>query len=99
MAAPFASLQTRVNDAVTRHLADATADFGAGRLVDGLFMAPFAEAFSGMMSGSRPAFEAAASALAGIENGAAVSINGTAYTVALCQPAAAGWVRLELDEA
>lgn len=97
MAATFASLQTRVNDAVARHLADVTADFGAGRLVDGLFVAPYAEAFGGIVSGCQPAFEAGATALAGIASGTTVTIGGTAYIVTVVHPDASGWVRLDLD--
>lgn len=99
MSAPFAALQTRVNDAVARHLADATADFGGGLVVDGLFDAPHAAVFGGLVSGTRPGFSAPAAELTGILPGAAVTIGGVAYAVAERQPDGAGWLRLDLDEA
>lgn len=98
MATPFADIQSRIASATTRHLADATADFGGGVLVDGLYRDPYAEAFGGMVSGSNPSFEALSGALSGIARGAAVSIKGKAYTVVRIDPAREGMTLMELEQ-
>lgn len=97
MTARFAELQSRVAGAVEKHLADATADFGGGVLVDGLFRLPYGEAF-GFVSGTSPSFEATSGALAGIARNASVTINGTTYTVSEIKPDGNGMVTLVLEQ-
>ena len=78
MATPFADIQARIASAVTRHLADATADFGGGVLVDGQFREPYSEVFAGMVSGSQPTFEAQTGDLSGVAVGAGLTVKGRA---------------------
>lgn len=98
MATPFADIQARIASAAIRHLADATADFGGGVLIDGIYRNSYAEAFGGMVSGSNPSFEAMSGALSGIARGASVSINGKAYTVVKIDPSRDGMTLLDLEE-
>lgn len=95
MVAPFAALEARVNAAVFAKLANATADFGSGVLVDGIFREQYAESF-GILPNDSPTFEAGSASLAGILVGAALSINGTAYAVASKQPDGTGKTLLAL---
>lgn len=97
MATPFADIQARIASAAIRHLADATADFGGGVLIDGIYRNPYAEAFGGMVSGSNPSFEALSGALSGIARGASVSINGKAYKVVKIDRNCEGVTLLELE--
>lgn len=98
MATPFAALETRLATACAKALANATADFGGGVTVDGVFRDPTSEAFGGLVGGSKPSFEAESTVLAGVANGAAVSINGTGYTVRGRHPEA-GMTTLVLESA
>lgn len=77
----FAEMNAAMNSAIVDFLADAEADFGNGVVVSGLFRDQPAEAFD-VIGGFRPTFGALSAALAAIENGDAVSINGAAYVVA-----------------
>lgn len=98
MATPFADIQARIASATIRHLADATADFGGGVLIDGIYRNPYAEAFGGIVSGSNPSFEALSGALSGIARGASVSVHGKAYTVVKIDRNREGVTLLELEE-
>lgn len=95
MSAPFAALEARVNAAVFAKLANTTADFGGGVLVNGIFREPYAESF-GMMPSDKPSFESGSASLAGILVDAALTINGTAYTVVSRQPDGTGKTMLAL---
>lgn len=97
MTSPFAALQADVNAAVVAHLANATADFGGGVVVDGLFSNAYIDAFG--MAGSRPQIDVLTSALTGIAAGAALSVGGVAYTVAEIHPDGTGMTRLLLERA
>lgn len=94
---PFAEMTAAMNNAIVEFLADAEADFGGGVVVPGLFNTPPAEVF-GMVTGSRPSFQATASALSGVTTGAALSINGVAYLV-VEQVSDHGLTRLVLEAA
>ena len=98
MTTPFADLETRLNAAVVARLANATADFGGGVTVDGLYLRPTADAF-GLIGGGKPSFQALGSALSGISHGAAVSINSVSYTVAAINLDGTGMTTLELETA
>lgn len=95
MTAPFAALEARVNTAVLAHLANATADFGDGWVVDGFFQMPFADSF-GLIANDKPAFKSGAAALAFVVVDATLSINGTSYTVASVQQDGGGMTTLSL---
>lgn len=77
-------------------------DFGAsatfaGGAVSGVFDNGFGDAQG--MAGSQPSFMAAASDLAGVVQGASVTIGGVAYSVAGIEPDGTGMTRLRLLEA
>lgn len=84
MATPFAALETRVNAAVDRHLANATADFGGGLTVDGLFDMAFVDQLG--VEGLRPAFSVRDAALPAVAHGMPVTIAAVAYRVTGIQP-------------
>lgn len=79
MSTPFDALQTLLNEQVVANLADATADFGSGEPVPGLFRDPVADALG--MGGSAPTFQGLAEDLAVIPHDATVTIKGKAYRV------------------
>lgn len=80
MATPFAAIEARVNAAALAHTANATADFGGGVVVAGVFDKDYVTALD--IGGSSPAFRCASSAVVAVVAGAAVSINSANYTVA-----------------
>lgn len=96
MAAPFAAVEARINAAVVRHLANATAIFGGGAQVDGGFGNAYAEALG--VSGSRPVFGALTSALSGVVVGNPVTISGIGYVVAEIHPDGTGMTQLVLEK-
>lgn len=98
MAAPFAALEARVNAAVFARLANATADFGGGVMVDGVFDNPYAEAF-GLVGGSWPTFAADSSALPALTEGLPLTIGAVAYKVAEAHPDGAGGTVIQLENA
>lgn len=84
MSTPFAALEARLNAAVDQHLANATADFGGGVTVDGLFSNAFVEQFG--VEGLRPVFSACTTALPAVSHSTTVTINSEAYRVVGIQP-------------
>lgn len=84
MSTPFDALQTLLNEQVVANLADATADFGSGDPVPGLFRDPVADALG--MGGSAPTFQGLAEALDPIPYNAPVTIKGKGYRVAEKRP-------------
>lgn len=96
MATPFAALEARVNAAVDQHLANATADFGGGVTVDGLFSMAFVEQQG--VEGLRPVFNVSAAALPAVSHSTTVTINAVAYRVVGIQPDA-GRTTLLLERA
>lgn len=73
----------------------AVATVAGGGTVDVLFGAPYAETF-GIVSGERPIAVCAEGA---ISAGAAVTINGVAYTALAVKQGRGGMVAVDLDEA
>ena len=96
MTAPFAAHEARINAAVARHLANATADFGGGVTVDGEFSNVTRDAL-GQIIGEQPTFRCVDSIAA--DYGAAVSIAATSYTVAERRVEDGGMVLLLLQAA
>lgn len=80
MTTPFAALEARVSASVFAHLANASADFGGGVVVDGLFDVANASAFD-LVGGVEITFQAPTVQLSGVLEGAAVSIDAVTYTV------------------
>lgn len=97
MLAPFAGRWDRVNAAVSRHLANATATFGGGQ--------PFPILFT--RAGDQPAGFAVDADVAsaqfegknapGLTRGSVLVIDGQSWTVESdAMPDASGWVRVDL---
>lgn len=97
MPTPFAALEARVNAAACARLANASADFGGGVVVDGIFDNAYAAA--DLMSGAEPAFQAPSASLSGVARGTALTINGTAYLVRIREDDGTGWTVLRLEKA
>jgi hypothetical protein len=95
MATAFAALEARINAAVDQHLANATADFGGGTVVDGTFDSDYGDPL-GIVAGQRMVFSSGDAVLASIAVGASVTINATVYKVAEIQREGSGWTRLIL---
>jgi hypothetical protein len=95
MATPFAAIEARINAAVVSHLANATADFGGGVVVDGIFRASYSDAF-GMVNSEMSSFEAETDDLTGVEVGDTVTVGGKARTVSSIQPDGTGITLLAL---
>jgi len=72
----------------------AVATLSGGGTVDVLFGAPYAEVF-GTIAGERPIAVCPAGAIA---SGAAVTINGVAYTAQTVKPQRGGMVAIDLEE-
>ena len=98
MVAPFAAIEARINAAAFAHVANATADFGAGLTVDGIFNNGYAESF-GLVSGSKPSITLPRAPVSAIVEGASVSINSVAYTVATIENDGAGARVMHLEAA
>lgn len=96
MAAPFAALEDRVNAAVIAHLANATADFGGGVVVDGEFSSAYRDALGQIIS-EQPTFRCLATVTANFE--ASVTIDGEQYLVVERHSESAGMVRYLLQRA
>jgi hypothetical protein len=85
MPIPFAALKARVNSAVLSHLADEEADFGAGKVVSGLFTKEAIDPF-GVVESHQMEFMADASQLIGVSAGMSVTVRGLTYTVVKLRP-------------
>lgn len=99
MPTPFAALETRLNTVGNAKFANATASVNGAPAVDVVFDNNYDEALG--MDGAAPRFGCAAAVVAGIAQGAAVTIVGTAgtvdYVVRGVEPDGAGWVRVLLE--
>jgi hypothetical protein len=71
MPTPFAALEARLNTAVFAHLANASADFGGGVVVDGIFDTDPADAF-GVVSGHQMRLRVPRTGLGTLARGATV---------------------------
>ena len=101
MAAPFASVESRVADAIAARLANATATISdpvdlVDRNVDGIFDASYVEPFSAVGAPS-PSFLCADSGLANVAYGTLVAINGVTYKVVKVMTQNAQMSRLKLE--
>lgn len=97
MPTPFAALEARVNAAACARLANASADFGGGAVVDGIFDNAYASA--DMMAGTEPVFQAETASVSAVTRGSAITINGTAYLVRIREDDGTGWTVLLLEKA
>ena len=97
MVTPFSTQEARVNAAVFARLANATADLGSGVMVDGVFHEAAAEAF-GFVGGEHLVFDAQSKDLAGVAEGAPVTVGGNAYTVAAITTDGTGRTSLKLEK-
>lgn len=95
MTTPFADLEAELNVVAFAELANATADFGSGKLVGGVFDAAYMDPL-GIIAGARPVFSAPESQLATVTQSTSVSIRGKTYTVADIQPDGRGVIVLLL---
>jgi hypothetical protein len=99
MATRFAVLEARVTDAVRGHLSNAEATIGASPdPVSVIFDDAYVSA-GGMFESTGPQCHGKTSDLAAAVQGAAITINGQAYTVTGNQPDGTGMTVLQLREA
>lgn len=98
--APFAALESRLNGAVLKRLANATATIG-GAVVPGIFDNGYALGNVGMsgMASTQPVFTLNTDALAGEVVGKTIHVNGGSYLVAAHEPDGTGMSRLLLEAA
>lgn len=96
--APFAALESRMNSAVQRRLANATAVHNGGAPFGVLFDRSPADPFgAGTVDSARYDVAFVAANAPGLAEGAEMTINGTVYIVATgVQPDAGGWVNLSV---
>lgn len=96
--APFAALESRLNSAVQRRLANATAVFQGGVPFGVLFDRAPADPFGGgTVDGASHMCGFGVAQTPGISEGSELQINDVAYVVASgVQPDASGWVSLGL---
>lgn len=96
----FADIETRLNSAVTKHLANCTATLNGGAAFSGTFEAEYIEPLG--MSGSQPSLECEDAAVSAAAGGSAVVVTyksvATSYTVGSIKPDGAGMTRLLLQE-
>lgn len=79
MSASFAAVEARINAAVVKHLANATADIGGGVVVDGTYDAEYQEVLG--VSAAQPAFLGAFTAMSALGRGSAVAISCSALSM------------------
>jgi hypothetical protein len=98
MTAPFAALEARVNAAVVSHLANATADFGGGVVVNGEFGRSYSEAM-GVVAGNELSLRVIESAVPGVVVAGEVVIGGVTYVINRIESDGAGMTTMQLVEA
>ena len=97
MSAAFAALETRLNSACLRALANKTASVGGGS-VDGIFDNGYATALD--IGGSAPTFTMDSSQMGSAEVNSALVISGQPnYVISTIEPDGTGLVVLRLREA
>lgn len=98
MSAPFAALEARVNAAVIAHCANATADFGAGVTVEGVFQKEYQESLG--VAGNKPVITVLEDDLPSLTLGTSTcTINAVSYRVAESHPDGTGNTLLVLEAA
>lgn len=96
MAAPFAALETRVNAAVFKRLANSDATL-AGVAVSGIFRNPYQmDEITGGVAGSAPEFDLLSSSVPASVVGASLVIGATTYKVVETMPDGTGVTTLRL---
>jgi len=95
MTAPFAAIEARINAAVVTHLANATADFGGGVVVDGIYDADYGDPL-GLVAGATKVLMIQSASVPGAAVGQSVTIGGTSYSIASVEPDGTGITRLRL---
>lgn len=91
----FAIIEQRVNAAVNKTLANATADFGNDLVIDVIFDAEYAQKFG--MSGSNPFITFDKALHPSIVEGDAVTISTINYAVESVEPDGTGMLNVELS--
>lgn len=94
MPKPFAALQTKINDAQIKHLADKTFVINAAN-VDGLFSAYYVDPFN--VESNSPVFFCKSKDVLGVIHGDTATEGSTVYKVRNVQPDGLGMVRLILE--
>lgn len=96
--APFAALESRLNSAVQKHIANATAVYNGGAPFGVLFDRSPADPFgTGAVDSARHDVSFVAANAPGLAEGGTLVIDGAAYIVATSvQPDAGGWVTLSV---
>lgn len=97
--APFAALESRVNNAVFARLANALVSVDGGQAVGGIFDDAYALATVGAMgmATSVPSVLVAADVVPANAHGLPVLVNGTAYVIVGSEPDGVGSTRLVLE--
>jgi hypothetical protein len=94
---PFAALDQRLNSAVLRHLANATAQQQGGQPFPVLFLREPVQPFGGAMDAAGHACSFDLAAAPNLAEGQRLTVNGTHYRVANGPVAdASGWVNVVL---
>lgn len=96
MPSPFAAIEASVNQRAIGMLANAEANFGGGLVVSGVFDAQPMVVFDAVQ-GTNPQFRCLSSLVTSVDQGEAVTINATAYTVASIDRDGAGMALIELE--
>ena len=103
MPQPFAALETRLNQSVFKHVANAAASAytEAGELVafDVIFDAAYGEQLGGLVGDVSPLATCKTADVASLTWAGGITIGGTAYTVASARPDGTGITTLSLREA
>lgn len=95
--APFAALESRINSAVVRGLANAVAVHEGGEPFGVLFDSAPTDEFGGAVDTAARTCEFEAARAPGIAEGGTLTVNGVAYTVASStEPDESGWVRITI---
>lgn len=93
--APFAALESRVNSAVQRRLANATATYQGGEPFGVLFDRTASDEFSPVVDAAALSVGYCVVNTPGVREGSELVINGVVHKVAgPVQPDAGGWVNL-----
>lgn len=93
----FAEIESRMNQAVQKHLVNATADFGNNLVVDVQFSAGYVES-QGFVAGNQPTILVMESLIPGVEQESFVQVRGVNYTIGEMQPDGTGMILLLLEK-
>lgn len=103
MPQPFAALETRLNQAVFKHVVNAAASAytAHGQIVefDVIFDAAYGEHMGGLVGDVSPMAQCKTADVADLTWDSGITVDGTAYTVASARPDGTGITLLQLREA